>query len=335
MSRWMTPLVWAEASASAIGDRRVDRTIGTHASFAAEDLGEAAPVDVLHDDVVGAGGLAPVVDADDVRVVEVRRGLRLTPEALDERRVLRELGEEHLERDRAVEQLVSGQEDVGHASPTDPALQLVALVQNGGVGLRHVEAAYRPVESRSGAARIVCITAFAIGAATRPPVDSLAPLWFEHDHRDRDAGVVGRREADDPGVRSGRIGAELRRAGLAPDEDAGDLHPRRRAVLDDVDHRVAHDRRVRFGERPRPEPGRPAIDDLAVAVAHLLHHVRLLDHPAVRDARRDERHLQRRRLDVVLTDGGLRERRRVVVEERDGREERRRGRRAGRSAASS
>ena len=106
MSRWMTPLVWAEASASGDRDRRVDRTIGTHASLAAEDLGEAAPVDVLHDDVVGAGGLAPVVDADDVRVVEVRGGLRLTPEPLDERRVLGELGEEHLERDRAIEQLV-------------------------------------------------------------------------------------------------------------------------------------------------------------------------------------------------------------------------------------
>ena len=182
-------------------DGRVDGPIGTDASLVAEDVGEAAPVDVLHDDVVGAGRLAPVVDADDVRVVEVGGRLRLAAEALDERRVVRELGEEHLERDRAVEQLVSSQEDVGHAAPTDPALQLVALVQNGGVGLRHVEPAYRPVESRSGAARIVCITAFAIGAATRPPVASLAPLWLSTITATATRGAVGGREADDPGVR--------------------------------------------------------------------------------------------------------------------------------------
>ena len=212
------------------GDRRVDRTVGADAPLGAEHLGEAAPVDVLHDDVVGAGRLAPVVDAHDVGVVEVRRGLRLTPEPLDERRVLRELGEEHLQRDRTVEQLVTGQEDVGHASTTDPALQLVALVQNSGVGLRHVDASL-PTGSKSVGRSQDRLHHRFCDRGGDPTAGLLARALLPSTiTATATAGVVGGREADDPGVRSGRIGAELCRAGLAADEDPGDLHPCRRAA---------------------------------------------------------------------------------------------------------
>ena len=123
------------------GDRGVGAPVGTHPALATQDVGEAASVDVLHDDVVRAGRFTPVVDTDDVRVVEVRRGLCLTTEALDKRRVLRELRKQHLQRDRPIEKLIAGEEDISHAPAPDPALELVALVQNGGVGLRHVEPA--------------------------------------------------------------------------------------------------------------------------------------------------------------------------------------------------
>ena len=95
-----------------------------------EDVGQALAVDVLHHDEVGAALATPVVDADDVRVVEVRRGLGLTAEPLHEARVGGVLGEQHLDRDPAVEQPVVGEEDVGHAAPTEAVLDLVAVVED-------------------------------------------------------------------------------------------------------------------------------------------------------------------------------------------------------------
>src|SRR5438094_714267 len=50
----------------------------------ADDLAQSAPLDVLHDDEVRALLLAPVIGGDDVGVVQVGRGARLAPEALDE-----------------------------------------------------------------------------------------------------------------------------------------------------------------------------------------------------------------------------------------------------------
>ena len=72
-----------------------------------QDLGERATLHVLHRDEVGAFVLAPVVDVDDVGVAEVGGGLGLAAEALDEVGVDRELGEQDLDRDLAVEQLVA------------------------------------------------------------------------------------------------------------------------------------------------------------------------------------------------------------------------------------
>ena len=105
---------------------RVQRALG------ADDLGEAAALDVLHDDEVGAALLAPVVDGHDVGVVEVGRGLRLAAEPLDEGRVLGVLGEQDLDRDGPVEQQVPGQVHVGHAAPRQAPVHLVAVVEDGG-----------------------------------------------------------------------------------------------------------------------------------------------------------------------------------------------------------
>ena len=116
----------------------VGHAVGVERALGAQDVGERAPVDVLHDDEVGAVGLAPVVDADDVGVVEVGGRGGLPPEPLDERLVGGELREQDLHGDRAVEQLVPGEEHLGHAAAPEAAVQLVATVEDGGAGFGHV-----------------------------------------------------------------------------------------------------------------------------------------------------------------------------------------------------
>ena len=74
---------------------------GVERRLGADQVAQRSALDVLHHDEVGARLLAPVVDGDDVGVVQVGGGLRLAPEALDERRFARVLGEERLQRDRA------------------------------------------------------------------------------------------------------------------------------------------------------------------------------------------------------------------------------------------
>ncbi len=106
------------------GLHRADVAVGP------QDVGERAALHVLHRHEVGVGVLAPVVHADDVGVVEVGRRLRLAAEALDEVRVDGELGEQHLDRHRPVEQQVARQEHVGHAAAPDALLDFVAVVEN-------------------------------------------------------------------------------------------------------------------------------------------------------------------------------------------------------------
>ncbi len=106
------------------------RLLRREVAVGAQDVGQRAPIDVLHGDEVRRGVLAPVEHVDDVGVVEVGRRLGLTAETLDEVRVNGELGEQHLDRDLAVEQPVVAQEHVGHAAATDALEHLVALVDD-------------------------------------------------------------------------------------------------------------------------------------------------------------------------------------------------------------
>ncbi len=105
---------------------RMQRTLGAH------DLRQAAALDVLHDDEVGARLLAPVVDGHHVGVVEVGGGLGLAAEPLHEGGVLGVLGEEHLDGHGSVQQQVAGQVDVGHPPAGQAAVHLVAVVEDGG-----------------------------------------------------------------------------------------------------------------------------------------------------------------------------------------------------------
>ena len=82
----------------------------------ADDRGEIAAVDQLHDDERVARFHAVVEDVDHVGVAERRGRLCLLAEARHERRVAAVLGAQHLDRDVAAQLRVVGAEDRGHAA---------------------------------------------------------------------------------------------------------------------------------------------------------------------------------------------------------------------------
>ena len=92
----------------------------------ADELLQRAPLDVLHDDVVGAVVLAAIEDRDDVRVGEAGCVCRLAPEALDELVVVRVPRVQDLDRDPASELLVLGEVHVGHAAAAELPRDAVA-----------------------------------------------------------------------------------------------------------------------------------------------------------------------------------------------------------------
>ena len=95
----------------------------------AQDVRDAAALDVLHDDVVAAGRLVParVVDLDDVGVHQLGGGQRLAPEAGDERVVLGQVLRQQLDRHLALEHLVERHEHGRHAAGAEPPVEPVAV----------------------------------------------------------------------------------------------------------------------------------------------------------------------------------------------------------------
>ena len=73
----------------------------------------------LHDDADGAVAVDDVMDGGDVGVIELRRGARLPQQLARVRRVEREVGRQHLDRDVAFEAAVVGDEDAAHAAAAD------------------------------------------------------------------------------------------------------------------------------------------------------------------------------------------------------------------------
>ena len=137
----------------AMGEGKCVGNLGTDArghfcaqrAVATDDLGECVARHELHGHEVGAAVLTPVVDAHDVRVVQAGGGLGLAAEALHEVGVARVLGKEHLHRHLAVEQKVPGTEHLGHATPADAVDDLVPVVDEGGVPVRHKNLVRLPV----------------------------------------------------------------------------------------------------------------------------------------------------------------------------------------------
>ena len=226
----------------------------------ADDRGQRLAVHVLHDDVISTVGFAPVKDRDDVRVRQVRGGLCLPPETLDERVVRRQLREEHLQGDRAIEQQVMGQIDLSRPTTCDLAAQLVAAVvdRRRGLGHRRGQPIRRPDPSGrtvggQGAAhcciaRAFCITAATTGPAIWAPVTSLArgSRRDRNDRRDCDGrrlAGTGRCGRYEPVVGAATEPIDLCCAGLRGHgwEQVGGEHPvcRARRVLSDTQHQLA------------------------------------------------------------------------------------------------
>ncbi len=128
MSRWITPCRWAysRAWAASVAIRRASST-GSWRSRR-EPVAETLALDVRHGEPELARGLARVVDRQDVRVLQPGGELDLALEALGAQRA-REIGVQHLERDRPVVPQVLGEEDGGHAAPPELALEPVAIRQ--------------------------------------------------------------------------------------------------------------------------------------------------------------------------------------------------------------
>ena len=155
MSRWTIPFRCAKRSADEDLPRVVDRDPERRRAARDEQLLERPPLEVLHRDVVGALGLAAVVDRDDVRVREAGGVLRLAPEALDELLVARVPVVEDLDRDAPAELLVLGEIDVRHPARAELPDDQVAPVEervDEGVGGGH--GAYRLGVRRSPEERL-------------------------------------------------------------------------------------------------------------------------------------------------------------------------------------
>ena len=107
----------------------------------ADQFLERSALDVLHDDEVGALGLAAIEDRDDVRMRQTGGVGRLATEALDELLVVRVAPVQHLHRNAAAELLILGEVHVGHAPAAELPCDAVAPREEGageGVLGRHL-----------------------------------------------------------------------------------------------------------------------------------------------------------------------------------------------------
>ncbi len=106
--------------------RDVERRIDRELPLPGQPLPQRLALDVGHHVVEEAFGLARIVQREDVRVLELRRGLDLGEEALLAHHG-RELGPEHLDRHPAVVLQVIGEVDGGHAALAELPLDAVAV----------------------------------------------------------------------------------------------------------------------------------------------------------------------------------------------------------------
>ena len=91
---------------------------------------QVASAHELHDDVVRAVVLAPVVHVHDVGALQIRGSGGLLAEALGERGVGGELRQHHLHRDQTPEHVVLRAVHLGHAADADAVLYLVTAAKD-------------------------------------------------------------------------------------------------------------------------------------------------------------------------------------------------------------
>ena len=201
----------ARPTASSVGRRPLARNVG-----------ERPALDELHDDVLRVAVGAGVVDADDVRVVEPCRGLRLAAEPRDEPRVARELREQDLDRDGAVRATGSTPRKTSAIPPgADARLEPVPVTERLKLPI------IRLPQSHRAHASITALRDRRRLPATGRLVPQVAAV--QHDNRYRDRGVSSvarRRERGEPRVRAARFSPFVAVPVLPGDDDAGDRAPR-------------------------------------------------------------------------------------------------------------
>ena len=94
------------------------RTVG-------ETMFERFAVEQRHHEVVNAVGLADIVDAADVRMIELRDGVRFPFETSAALPVIGDVGGEDLDRDVAIEPAVSRPIDFAHAASAEERVDFV------------------------------------------------------------------------------------------------------------------------------------------------------------------------------------------------------------------
>ena len=97
------------------------------ARLVGEERGEIPPRHEGHDEIGDPLALADVVNRHDVRMRELRRGLRLTREAPADGWIVGQLGGQYLDRDDPVEAEVARAVDDGHPAASDLPLERVLL----------------------------------------------------------------------------------------------------------------------------------------------------------------------------------------------------------------
>ena len=108
-----------------------------HSARAAQCFGKGAAIHKFHGHEIGVAGLAPVVHAHNVGVVQPGNRLCLTAETLHEVGVNGVLGEQHLHCHVAVEKNVVRQEHIGHTPAPNALEKFVAIVHDRVIRIRH------------------------------------------------------------------------------------------------------------------------------------------------------------------------------------------------------
>ena len=96
-------------------------------SIAAQAVGKAAARHVLHHQIRAAVGFAITIDPDDVREFDRRHGPCFANEPRPCRRLARQAIRDQLDRDDAIESLVTGEIHVPHAAAAQGAKHVVTL----------------------------------------------------------------------------------------------------------------------------------------------------------------------------------------------------------------
>ena len=98
---------------------------------------ERLPVEVRHDDEMGAAGFTDVVDAADVRMVERRDRPRFPFEPLPQIGIAGDVWLQHLDRDAAIEPRVARFVDLAHSASPEGGEDLIRTeTGSGGKGHR-------------------------------------------------------------------------------------------------------------------------------------------------------------------------------------------------------